>query len=229
MTIRKIIARFLLVYCGFRKLHGGKIQRNIRSLLDEIDFQNFRDQHPLPTVKDRDELFRLAHEAGPSADPITYLEFGVFTGESMRKWTHLSKNADSRFYGFDSFEGLPETWNSEKPQGCFNVGGKFPQIDDQRVIWKKGWFEASVPIFAKDFEAQTRLIIHLDADLYSSTMIVLVQLDRFIKKGTVLIFDEFYDRDHEFKAFVDYQKIAKRKFRVLAQLNNYAKVCMEII
>ena len=104
MTLKKIFAlKFLLVYCGLRKLHGGNIQRNLRSLLDEIDLQNFREKYACPSVKDRDQMFRLAYEAGCSTEPINYLEFGVYTGESLRKWTALSNNTDSRFYGFDSF------------------------------------------------------------------------------------------------------------------------------
>ena len=72
--------------------------------------------------------------------------------------------------------------------------------------------------------------MHLDADLYSSTMIPLIYLDRFITKGTLLIFDEFYDRDHEFKAFRGIiKKIANRKFRVICQIDNFSKVCIEIL
>ena len=229
MTVRKKFVRFLLVYCGFRKLQGGSLQRNLRALLDEIDFQEFRVKHACPAVLDRDQMYKLAHDAGSPADPITYLEFGVYTGESLRIWTALSQDSESRFYGFDSFEGLPEEWNSEKPKGCFNVQGNLPKIDDERVTWVRGWFEKTVPQFAKNFAPQTRLIIHLDADLYSSTLVPLIYLDPFITKGTVLVFDEFYDRDHEFKAFFDYQKIAKREFRVVCQIDNFSKVCIQIL
>jgi hypothetical protein len=48
-------------------------------------------------------------------------------------------------------------------------------------------------------------------------------------KGTMLIFDEFYDRDHEFKAFMDYQRIARRRIRLVGHVKNFSKVCIEIL
>src|ERR1700734_1014510 len=38
---------------------------------------------------------------------LSYLEFGVWRGESLELWSHINTNPASRFYGFDSFEGLP--------------------------------------------------------------------------------------------------------------------------
>ena len=74
----------------------------------------------------------------------------------------LNTDGNSRFFGFDSFEGLPEEWNQEKGKGFFNVGGNVPKVDDPRVTFIKGWFDQTVPKFAKDFNPPNRLIIHLD-------------------------------------------------------------------
>lgn len=229
MSIRKFIARFLIIHCKLKNLHGGTLQKITKSLLDEIDLQHFRERNTCPMVASRDESFSFVYSKRCSPDPVTYLEFGVYNSESMRKWIALSKDDRSRFYGFDSFEGLPEAWNAEKGKGYFDAGGKAPEIGDNRVTFIKGWFEKTVPNFVMDFSPQHRLIIHLDADLYASTIIPLVYLDRFITAGTVLIFDEFYDRDHEFKAFKDYMEISRKKFQALCQVDDFAKVSIEML
>ena len=91
------------------------------------------------------------------------------------------------------------------------MGGQLPEIDDPRVVFVKGWFDDTLPKFVKDFDRahdsaghigkvpllnreslskQVRppLVIHLDADLYSSTILALIYLNPFIVRGTVLIF-----------------------------------------
>src|ERR1700694_1557799 len=141
----------------------------------------------------------------------------------------MSKDSRSWFFGFDSFEGLPERWNKEKGKGFFDVGGNVPEFEDRRVTFIKGWFNESVPRFVNDFNPENRLVVHLDADLYQSPLVPLIYLDRFITKGTMLIFDEFYDRDHEFKAFMDYQKIARKNFRAVCHVDNFSKICIEIL
>lgn len=44
-----------------------------------------------------------------------------------------------------------------------------------------------------------------------------------------LIFDEVYDRDHEFKAFQDYLRIWKRDYRGIGQTDNYGKICGQFL
>jgi hypothetical protein len=229
MSAKKALARFLIVTCGLKNLSGGAIQRLSRSLLDEIDFERFRERYTCPAMKNREKLFKFAHESIRPPGPIVYLEFGVHKGDSIKQWILLNKDNGSRFFGFDSFEGLPEGWTKEKGKGFFDMGGNTPKVDDSRVTFVKGWFDQTVPKFVKDFNPSHPLVIHLDADLYSSTMVVLMTLDRFIKPGTMLIFDEFYDREHEYKALIDYQKITRKKIRGVCHLDNFSKVCVEIL
>ena len=78
--------------------------------------------------------------------PILFLEFGVFEGNSIRRWAKLNSHPESRFVGFDSFEGLPTKWR-QRPAGHFSTGGQPPDIDDPRVSFVKGWFHDTVPGF----------------------------------------------------------------------------------
>src|SRR5205823_2777594 len=127
------------------------------------------------------------------------------------------------------FEGLPENWRPGSRAGHFSVGGTLPDIDDPRVTFVKGWFDSTIPLFARDFSTKNRLLMHLDADLYGSTMLPLIHFAPFMSQGTLLLFDEFYDREHEFKALQDWQKISKKLFRIIAQGQNYGKICAELL
>ena len=196
MSIRRRIANFFIKGLGLRRLHNGRAQRLIRSVLDEIDLQHFRDTHACPSFVTRVEMFAHLNETLIRGEAIDYLEFGVYQGESIRSWVALNKNTGSRFFGFDSFEGLPEDWRASQAKGHFDVGGRAPRIDDTRVVLVPGWFDDTVPRFAREFVPKNRLVMHLDADLYGSTMLPLLHLGPVMAKGTLLIFDEFYDREH---------------------------------
>jgi len=168
-----------------------------------------------PMLHDRDALFPfLDDKLGP--DPITYLEFGVQRGNSMRKWVGLNQHPDSTFHGFDTFEGLPEDWNARWPKGSFSTNGVTPDIDDPRVKFHKGLFQDTLrPFLAEQGEFGSRLVINMDADLYSSTLYVLCELDRVMPAGTVILFDEFQSYLHEFRAWHDYSTAYGRTFTFL--------------
>ncbi len=109
--------------------------------------------------------------------PIDFIEFGVAHGKSMRAMTEIFTSSEARFYGFDSFVGLPEKWLMHDV-GAFSNQGAFPDIGDARVQFVKGWFQNSVPIFLSRFNKDPRrpTLIHFDADLYSSTLFLLAIL-----------------------------------------------------
>jgi hypothetical protein len=155
--------------------------------------------HPPVRSQNREEFYLTLYSK--LREPLNYLEFGVFQGASIRFWSNILTDESSRLDGFDSFEGLPENWGLQCPRNTFDTRGIIPVIDDSRVHLHKGWFQDSVPSFLKDFEPRQPLVLHLDADLYSSTAFILKQMQPFLRSGTLLIFDEFADREHELKAF----------------------------
>jgi len=167
---------------------------------------------PGPRVQGGREVFTTV-AAQIAESPVAYLEFGVFDGYTMRLWSSLLKNPESRLVGFDSFEGLPEDWGSNCPKGTFTRNGMIPQIADSRVDFVKGWFQDTLPQF--NFVEREQLVILFDADLYSSTLFVLKELRDRIKVGTILIFGEFSDCAHELRAFEEFLNETGMKFELV--------------
>lgn len=156
---------------------------------------------------------------------ILYYEFGVAGGDMIRYWSTQYQSKNSRFVGFDSFEGLPESWEN-KDEKHFNQGGKFPDIKDSRVSFVKGWFQDSIYEKLSQYEFNKQCVFHLDADLFSSTLYVLFQLHPKLKSGDILIFDEFSSHEHEYKALEIFKKCCNNKweFEFIGAVNNFRQV-----
>ncbi|GGC51740.1 hypothetical protein GCM10011504_32730 [Siccirubricoccus deserti] len=50
-----------------------------------------------------------------------------------------------------------------------------PQIDDPRVSFVKGWSQETLPGFLANFTPRSRLVVHCDSDLHSSTLYALTR------------------------------------------------------
>lgn len=176
-----------------------------------------------PTFDNRKDLYDFINQKC-SGLTITYLEFGVFKGESIEYWSNLNKHKDSRFYGFDTFTGLPENWESfsgKIKKNAFDTNGNTPLINDSRVTFIKGLFQETLPDFMVNMSNDENLIIHVDADLYTSALYVLTKCDSLIKEGTIIIFDEFSSVLNEFRALNDYANSYKRNYQVLGVTNPF--------
>jgi hypothetical protein len=153
-----------------------------------------------------------------SDDKLLFLEFGVWKGDSIRFFAGHNPSPDSRFYGFDSFEGLPEGWRG-MAQERFDVSGRMPMIDDSRVRFVKGWFRNSLPGLLDELEATAggrQLVIHYDADLYSSTLYLLFTLGSRFKRYH-FIFDEY--SGHETRALYNYIQASGAECRFFYRLD----------
>ena len=187
------------------------------------DFFTFKRDYPK-----RYKLYRYVSERFDLINnPFIYIEFGVAGGHSFRWWLSQSSHKDCRFYGFDTFEGLPEAW------GTFNksdMSASMPSIDDSRVKFFKGLFQDTIPDFLREFEQKNekQKIIHLDADLFSSTLHALTSMAPCLRKGDILIFDEFNVPNHEFLAFRIFTESYYIKTRLIGAVNNYLQVALII-
>lgn len=183
-----------------------------------------------PNVKyeDRFKLHDFIFDAEELAGPIDFYEFGVADGISFKWWVDKNKNPNSRFFGFDTFTGLPENFGVMKKED-YDTKGQFPDIkNDKRCYFVAGLFQDTLLPFLKTHEFKNRKVIHLDADLYSATLYVLTQIYPYLNNGDILIFDEFGVPTHEFKAFSDFETAYYLKYAVLGAVNNYLQLAIKI-
>lgn len=143
-------------------------------------------------------------------------EFGTMSGETAEALAEalvenaVNRNlAPRRLHLFDSFQGLPPfdsdidrrctqvqtgTWKQgmafvvlNKEQLKAAVGAKIPL---ERVVVHDGWYKDTVPRIA----AEVRFaLLHVDCDLYSSTMEALGPLFQksAVAQGAVILFDDW--------------------------------------
>jgi hypothetical protein len=161
----------------------------------------FRQIYAAPLFETKESLWNdcIERQVGERAN-ITFVEFGVYEGYSINYFADKNTNKDSTFIGLDSFEGLPEHWGT-MPKGTFDKRGTAPETNDCRVSFIKGWFQDTwCELFGRLSDAD-KLVVHYDADLYSSTLFALSKIDT-LKKNYIAIFDEF--TGHEVRALYDY-------------------------
>jgi len=189
--------------------------------------ETWRRQHvpaDTPIFDVRTDMYDHVQREYLKDEPIDYLEFGVYEGGSIKRWIGLNRHPDSRFFGFDTFEGLPEEWkriNDKMQRSAFDTGGATPQVDDDRVQFEKGLFQDTLGPFLATFEPRSRLVLHCDADLYSSTLYTLSKCDDILVPGSIVLFDEFSSVLNEFAALADYCSAYRREYDVLAATSEY--------
>lgn len=159
---------------------------------------------------------------------MNYMEFGVATGQSFKWFLNQNRHQDSRFYGFDTFDGLPEAWGPFK-KGAFTNNNKVPEINDERGKFYRGLFQQTLPGFLKEIDNSKRNVVMMDADLYSATLYALTTLAPFLKKGDIIFFDEFAVPTHEFKAFLDFTQSYYINLQLIAAANNYYFVAFKVV
>lgn len=136
-----------------------------------------------------------------------YYEFGLYRGYSFwsaQKSSNLLGLDQMRFFGFDSFAGLP------KPEGIDAETTEFKEsdyaasreevkwyLDKYGVDWTRsflieGYYDNSLREGLKpELEMKPVMLALIDCDLYSSTVSVLDFLDNLLQDGSILMFDDW--------------------------------------
>jgi hypothetical protein len=133
-----------------------------------------------------------------------YFEFGCFTARTMRMahdcFHHLF---DWHYVAFDSFEGLPEI--SEIDKQVIWEKGKLKMTEQDfiaictrhgiprdRLTTVNGFYDVSLTEELKQrLLPRKAAVVHIDCDLYQSTVPVLRFIEDFLQPGTVIVFDDW--------------------------------------
>ena len=158
------------------------------------------------------------------------LEFGVATGRTLNQFaTWLPRK---RVIGFDGFEGLPEDWTSRMRKGFF-ARSNLPRVrkNCELVV---GWFDQTLPGFKKTkIQNDPIALLHIDCDLYSSTVTVLDTLKDNIVSGTVIVFDEYINYPgwqlDEFRAWQEHCKKYGVKYEYIGYVSRHQKVAVRVL
>ena len=159
--------------------------------------------------------------------PIDYFEFGVAGGYSFRWWLAHNNHPDSRFFGFDTFEGLPEDFGPFA-KGTMAAALDSLNITDPRARFYKGLFQDTLNPFLDQYANGRRKLIHMDADIFSATIFTLSQLYKYLNDGDIIMFDEFAVPTHEFMAFKIFTESFYVKYEVVGAANNYLFLAIKI-
>lgn len=183
-----------------------------------IEFNDFPSKWD---YKKRFDLYNwIIKKESLEAVPLNYLEFGVAQGESFRWFLQKNTHPTSSYNGFDTFTGLPEDFGVYK-KGMFNNNNEPPKVNDNRANFHQGLFQQTLPQFLPKINTNNRNFILLDADLFSATLYVLTSLAPYLKKGDLILFDEFSVPTHEFRAYDEFTQSFPIKLELVAAANNY--------
>lgn len=176
----------------------------------------------------RYSMYKHVIETEGLTEAINYLEFGVAAGHSFQWFMEQNTHPETRFHGFDTFDGLPEDWGPFK-KGSFTNLNALPALKDNRGQFYKGLFQQTLPGFLQTFDNNKRTVIMMDADLWSATLYTLTSLAPYLKKGDIIFFDEFVVPTHEFKAFQDFIHAYYINLELVAAANNYYFVAFKVL
>ncbi len=215
------VLKFFRLNKVYRSVIQGILPQSVNNQIAQVTLKNT--VVPLVFADEIEPKFtaawnHLIQRAGEKGD---YLEFGVSFGSSlacMHRVLKKLKLENVRIFGFDSFEGLPESASVED-QGTWKPGQFASSIEttkkhltEQGVNWQKtfllkGWFDATLTdeTIAKH-NIKKASVIMIDCDIYSSSKLALDFCIPLIKSEAVIFFDDWKeDKDFgECKAFTEF-------------------------
>ena len=220
-----------------------EVNRAIEAL-HEVEFRSRRDLLVAGEREAAASSERFAREAMPTATTFDHpiatlehtlsrapaegmiLEFGVATGRTLT--VLAAARGNRQVFGFDSFQGLPEDWRPNIPAGTFKTPA-LPDIPGAELV--VGLFEDTLPYVLAGHGGPVAFL-HLDADLYSSTVTVLQHVGPRLQPGSVIVFDEYFNypgwEQHEHRAWQEFVAESAIEFQYIAYTCNNEQVALMI-
>jgi O-methyltransferase len=174
-------------------------------LLDARAQYQYTDEHlKFVHLLEAMNYLRVAGGAGQVL-PQTFFEFGCHSGRTFSAAINASRYLrmdNAEFFAFDSFEGLPAT--NEAEDGYFQTGTFCTsRADFVRIVKEKTGMLTPDSNIVQGFYCDSLTpalqahmpkagVVHIDVDLYSSTVDVLRFLKPLLVSGSLLVFDDWY-------------------------------------
>jgi len=185
------------------------------------------------------------------------VEFGVYTGRSLAILSHYNNEfkkdpihgkmcPDRKVFGIDSFQGLAANEHIRWPEGIFRINhSKNPVIEigenvspesvkklfthcnlESPIIIESYFSNIDSNIFSKI------ALVHIDCDLYESTLDALNLVKDKLQNGTIILFDDWFNfkgdkNQGEQKAF--YEFLDKNPNITAIPYHAYATFCNSFI
>ena len=156
------------------------------------------------------QAYRRAWERILADDPAAadgdYLEFGVYYGSSiacMHDALGQLGLGHVRLFGFDSFEGLPDSADKEPASpwlpGQYRASPALIRkflgkrgVPAERVTLIPGWFSALTPAHREHHRMVRGSVFNFDCDLYSSTRDALRFAEPLFGRRAIAFFDDWH-------------------------------------
>ena len=156
-----------------------------------------------------------------------YLEFGVNKGYSAKQFSEILSKYKLKLIGFDHFKGLVDLgFGSYYTKGSADMNGEIIKNvkNNKDLILEIGLIADTLPNFLdKNFGKKVQFC-HIDVDTYETTKLILTKLKPFLKKGSIILFDEIHNfagwEQGEYKALQEVFESNEYSFIYFSQ-NNY--------
>lgn len=166
-------------------------------------------------------LNRLVHYCETNSIEGRFIETGTWRGGAFALMVKASQtwgDGKRKYWGFDSFEGIPEPdaqhddvqWSvNDMKVPETDLRGRLRSVnalvageqevyraldvlkaDKKNVKLFKGWFQETLPKLSNE-EIGPIALLRLDGDLYASTMVCLEKFEPLVVRGGIVIIDDW--------------------------------------